>query len=72
MSTPTRAEWERQPRDPDSRAHLGYEAIPLEVFHADTDGVRELLFLPSDPRLLEREAFIVTDLESVRTLDTCR
>lgn len=71
MSAPTRAEWERQPRDPDLATDLGYEARPLEVFRADTGEVRRLLFLPADRRLLDREAFIVTDAESVRSLDTC-
>jgi hypothetical protein len=71
MSTPTRVQWERQPRDPDPETDLGYEALPLQVFRADTGGVRRLLFLPADPSFLEREAFIITDAGSVRPLDTC-
>ncbi len=71
MSTPTRAHWERQPRDPDPVADLGYEALPLQAFRADTGGVRRLFFLPADPPFLEREAFIISDPGSVRALDTC-
>lgn len=71
MSAPTRTDWERQPPDPDPETDLGYEAIPLEVFRADTASGRRLLFLPTDRHLLEREAFIVADPESVRGLDAC-
>lgn len=70
--SPTRAEWERQPIDPDLRADLGYDPIELDVFYADVNDERRLLVLPADRQFLESEAFVVATPESVCDLETRR
>lgn len=61
----SRYDWEQLHPDPDPKRDLGYVVADWDAFHAGSQGTGYLLYLPRDPTLLRRDAFVVADERTV-------
>lgn len=65
MAECSRNEWLDQPPDPDVERDLEYDLLEWEVIPARKAGGDQFIVLPKDEDALRRDAFIVTDENSL-------
>lgn len=68
MSSFSRSLWENVPSNPDLEADLGYQTEPLTVIQV-SENDSQIIILPREESQLEEDEFIVTDSDTVESLD---
>lgn len=66
----SKADWESLDSNPDFEADFGYRVKQWESFET-ADNSDQVMFLPADESLVEEDAFIVANSESLRELGEC-
>lgn len=72
MTSSQRNEWDQQPIDPDPKADLGYDFVPLDVVEVENGAADHRVLLPTDEEILKRDAYLIVPAWMLYSLDEYR